>query len=283
MAYFFDGTFWDNCGGFTDKRIIILSKIRMIIFSWVLISTIAARPSLPAEKSPIISPAVSIDRSPKAIAAAKQHGQKSAEKDINAGEFRILYYGKPWSVGKPLVDDITGYRVQIVAGCDVSEPFVAEVTAYNNAMRDWHSNTKTGQSKSIPEQLAGHWLVKRMLPTNTISCWSQTEIDQFLGTELQYSRDLFRWKNVFLKNPQAEISNLSAEDFSARFSGGSATGSQVNFKQLGISQGKVTMIVIRHPPADITGSTVEIPGDQIFIKDPSTIIVTVCNVYFEAK
>jgi hypothetical protein len=53
-------------------------------------------------------------------------------------------------------------------------------------------------ARSIPEQLAGRWVVKRILPTNTISCWSQKEIDQFIGTELQYARDLFRWKSGFI-------------------------------------------------------------------------------------
>ena len=137
--------------------------------------------------------------------------------------------------------------------------------------------------RAIPGQLAGRWVVKRMLPTNTISCWSQKEADSFIGTELQYSRDQFRWKNVVVKNPQTEISVLSAEEFHARFSGGNANSSQVNLKELGPSQERVTMIKIFHPPANITGGTIEIPGDQVFLKDPITIIVTACNVYFEAK
>jgi hypothetical protein len=42
-------------------------------------------------------------------------------------------------------------------------------------------------------------------------------------------------------------------------------------------------ISIEHPPASITGGTVEIPGDVALVKDQNTIIFSACNVYFEAK
>ena len=137
--------------------------------------------------------------------------------------------------------------------------------------------------KAIPDQLVGRWVVKRMLPTTTISCWSQKDADGFIGTELQYSHSLFRWKDVVVKNPRVEISVLSAAEFHTRFSGGSASGSQVDFKQLGISEDHVMMIDFLHSPANITGGTIEIPGDRVFLRDASTIIVTACNLYFEAK
>jgi hypothetical protein len=118
-------------------------KALLYIFTFV-----AAASWLAAEDSPIRSPQVSANDSPKAVAAAKERGATTATKDIKAGKFRILYFGKPWSAGKPLVDDATGYRVQIVGGCDVTKEFVAEVEAYNRAMRDWHSKSKAeGKSK----------------------------------------------------------------------------------------------------------------------------------------
>ena len=94
-----------------------------------------------ADESPISSTAISTDNSSAAVAAAKQRGAATAAKDIKAGTLRILYFGKPWSVGKPLVDDATGYRIQILAGCDVTEPFAAEVQAYNNTMRAFHTKS----------------------------------------------------------------------------------------------------------------------------------------------
>ena len=107
-----------------------------------LIIAVVARPALAGEKSPIISPEMGTNSSPKDIEAAKLQGAATATKDIKAGELRILYFGEPWSNGKPLVDKATGYRVQIVAGCLVTSQFVAEVDAYNKTMRDWHTKTK---------------------------------------------------------------------------------------------------------------------------------------------
>jgi len=49
---------------------------------------------------------------------------------------QILYYGKPWSVGKPLIDEATGLPVKIVSGCCVTEEFVEEIDAYNRRMRE---------------------------------------------------------------------------------------------------------------------------------------------------
>jgi hypothetical protein len=96
-----------------------------------------------ADKSPISSIGISADNSSSAVAAAKERGAATASKDIKRGTLRILYYGKPWSIGKPLVDDATGYRIQVIAGCDITEPFVAEVEAYNNAVRAFHTKILT--------------------------------------------------------------------------------------------------------------------------------------------
>lgn len=95
-----------------------------------------------ADESPIVSQRISADNNPAAVAAAKERGAATAAKDIKAGTLRILYYGIPWSVGRPLVDDATGFRVQIIGGCTVTTPFSAEVQAYNDAMREWHAKNK---------------------------------------------------------------------------------------------------------------------------------------------
>ncbi len=71
---------------------------------------------------------------PKSAMSPKQRGEARARADIAAGEMRILYYGKPWSVGKPLKDDRTGLPVEIVEGCEVSAEFVEETDAYNAVM-----------------------------------------------------------------------------------------------------------------------------------------------------
>jgi hypothetical protein len=63
-------------------------------------------------------------------------GIARAHQDMAKGTIRILYYGKPWSADKPLVDDESGLPVEIVKGCVVTEEFVQETDAYNRAMRE---------------------------------------------------------------------------------------------------------------------------------------------------
>ena len=69
------------------------------------------------------------------LAQAKQKGETQAKADIVKGTMQILYYGKPWSIGKPLVDDQSQLAVEIVSGCCVTPDFVAETDAYNAVMR----------------------------------------------------------------------------------------------------------------------------------------------------
>jgi hypothetical protein len=120
--------------------------LRTALLLLVVTATIATHPLRAAEDSPISSHAIAADNSAAAIAAAKERGAASASKDIEAGTLRILYYGKPWSVGKPLIDDQTGYRIQLLAGCVVTEPFVAELEAYNSAMRQWHATRNSAST-----------------------------------------------------------------------------------------------------------------------------------------
>lgn len=127
--------------------------MRMNTLVLALVTAAVAWPIVAAERTAISlaetatndSPVAetSVSDSPQAVKAAKERGAKLAAKDIKAGEQRILYFGKPWSGGKPLVDETTGYRVQIVGGCLASDQFDAEVQAYNKTMRDWHAKTKT--------------------------------------------------------------------------------------------------------------------------------------------
>jgi beta-lactamase regulating signal transducer with metallopeptidase domain len=82
----------------------------------------------------------------KAIAEAKATGEKQAAEDLAAGKAVILYYGKPWSAGKPLVNDATGLPVEILSGCAVTPRFVAGVDAYNAAVR----NAKVKHPPQVP-------------------------------------------------------------------------------------------------------------------------------------
>jgi len=135
-------------------------------------------------------------------------------------------------------------------------------------------------AQDIPAQLRGKWVVKRELPTSTISCWGEPEIKRLIGTEIEYTADSFRWKNHTTDHPTVKVTVVSAEQFHDENSG---SGSQVSFSDLGIREAQAKQIKLSYAPANITGGTTEMPGDDILLKDKNTIIFSVCNVYFEAK
>ena len=80
-------------------------------------------------------PSSVVEKSPSEI-TPKEIGVQKAKQDIADGEMKILYYGKPWSQGKPLVDDLSGLPIEIVAGCCVTSDFIEETNAYNETMRN---------------------------------------------------------------------------------------------------------------------------------------------------
>ena len=141
----------------------------------------------------------------------------------------------------------------------------------------------TAQGQTVPEQIWGKWVVNRKIPTTTISCWDEAEAKTLLGTQIEYSSEVFRWKDVVTAHPTAEAKMVNAEQFHDDNSGKGSNSSQITFRQLGITAKQVMLISIHHPPAQIAGGTIEIPGDEVLMKNKDTIIFAVCNVYFEAK
>ena len=141
----------------------------------------------------------------------------------------------------------------------------------------------TSAAQTIPKALWGTWVVRREVPTTTISCWGDEAAKKLIGTEIEYSAELFRWDKVVTKNPTAEVTTITAQQYHDYNSGGASDSSQVTFRQLGIKADKATQVTIAHPAADITGGTIEIPGDRVLIKDKDTIIFSVCGLYFDAK
>ncbi|MCA9175115.1 MAG: M48 family metalloprotease [Planctomycetales bacterium] len=77
-------------------------------------------------------------------------GREFAKADLAAGNRRILYFGTPWSAGKPLVDDDTGYRVEIASGCTVTGKFVEFVGAYNATMKEHFTATQAAATSPAP-------------------------------------------------------------------------------------------------------------------------------------
>jgi hypothetical protein len=138
-------------------------------------------------------------------------------------------------------------------------------------------------AQPAPKDIWGHWIVTRQLPASTISCWEEAEAQKLIGSELAYSAQSFRWKNIRTKNSTATTRTLTAQQFHDENSGGGCDSSQVTFAQPGIKTDQVLEVKISHPDAGITGATSEIPGDTVLGRDENTIIFPVCNIYFEAK
>ena len=106
----------------------------------VLLGQITAKPirvEIVENHQPINAASQSAESKPADLAAAAARGKASATADIKAGRLRILYTGKPWSQGKPLFDEITGYRIEPLGGCTETPQFRAELDAYNETMREW--------------------------------------------------------------------------------------------------------------------------------------------------
>lgn len=70
-----------------------------------------------------------------------ERGVALANKDIQAGILRILTHGKPADTSAPMIDAVTGYRIQLIEGGDVSISLPDEIEAYNQTMRDWHARS----------------------------------------------------------------------------------------------------------------------------------------------
>lgn len=138
-------------------------------------------------------------------------------------------------------------------------------------------------AQPIPRELWGRWIVSRDLPTHSISCWGYEEARKLLGTDLEYSAEVFRWKNVVTKNPSAVTTIITAQQFHDEYSGQGAGSSDVTFKEIGINAAQAKRIAIQHPDAHITTASTEVPGDDVLMKDQNTIIFSVCSVFFEAK
>ena len=138
-------------------------------------------------------------------------------------------------------------------------------------------------AQNIPQELVGKWVIQRKLPTGMISCWGEKEARAIIGTEIEYTAEAFRWKQIAVKHPTVEVTIVSAEQFQRENSSPSVNGSQVSFRQLRINAPEVKQVSINHAPAEITGATTEIPGDVVLLKNRNAIVFSVCNVYFEAK
>lgn len=138
--------------------------------------------------------------------------------------------------------------------------------------------------KPIPTELIGKWIINKILPTQTISCWDDKQAQTLIGTSVVYKSDGFNWNKHPLTSQGVTTTIVEAQEFLEDNSG---SGSIVEFKMLGIVKPAVERVIIKHADVEIKGitdqGTVGIPGDDVMIKDKNSLILSVCNVWFEAQ
>lgn len=139
------------------------------------------------------------------------------------------------------------------------------------------------ESSVVPQELMGQWKVVKQFNTQTISCWSNEDAKKVLGTTVEYGPKEITWRNHHAKVEGATVRTISAESFAKENSSPSVNGSQIGFKQLKIAAQTVKQVTIQHAGAEITGSTVEFPGDEVLLKSADTLVFSLCNLYFEAR
>jgi hypothetical protein len=70
---------------------------------------------------------------------------------------------------------------------------------------------RTAAAQTIPKELWGTWIVRREVPTKTISCWGEQEAKTLLGSKVEYSAKYFRWNRVTTENPTVELTTTTVQ------------------------------------------------------------------------
>jgi hypothetical protein len=136
----------------------------------------------------------------------------------------------------------------------------------------------------IPKTLLGNWHISKILPTQTVGCWDEQQAKGLIGGKIAYKAGSFTWNGTELKSEGATLSTVEAQEFVEDNSGSS---SYIDFPMLGISTPAVERVMIQHADTTIKGITDQgtdgVPGDNVLVKDANTLILSVCNVWFEAQ
>lgn len=138
----------------------------------------------------------------------------------------------------------------------------------------------------IPSQLLGQWRVTKTLPTQADACWDRQQIDSVLNTQISYQRDGFSWNNQQRRSLGVVSSTVEEQEFVEDNSEADSDTPAVDFAMLGIIAPAVERIAIMHTAKDSASNTPdadEFPGATVLIKNPDTLIFSLCNVYFEAQ
>lgn len=136
----------------------------------------------------------------------------------------------------------------------------------------------------IPQELLGKWIIRKVIPTDTVTCLDSKQAQTLIGTEIEYRADGFRWKNTTVRSSGTSTNMIGAQEFAQTNSG---SQSHVDFNQLGIAVSAVKQITISHPAVTIgelspSGSGA-MPGENVLVEAPNTMIFEICSTYFEVQ
>jgi hypothetical protein len=126
----------------------------------------------------------------------------------------------------------------------------------------------------MPASITGSWRIVKILPTSNPQCWDADRAKSLVGTTLKYRQGSMSWQGGEVDIPEALSRELSRRKFQDEY--------KVDLADLGIHAERVTEIDLQHEDADITGATTEVPGDTIVLAGPGRIVVSACNVFYEA-
>lgn len=136
---------------------------------------------------------------------------------------------------------------------------------------------------ALPQELLGKWKINKILPANTISCWDDKQGRAIVGQVIEYDTSSLKWKGSNIKSLGVTTTMVKASDFQIENSG---SGSSVSFSDLGIHAKQAKKVDIGHAEFSWEdgnpGGTTEIPGESVLIKNPETIVFSVCSTFFEA-
>lgn len=149
-----------------------------------------------------------------------------------------------------------------------------------------HAASASQSKAPIPSLLLGRWRVTKTLPTQAVVCWDRQQIDSVLNTQISYQPDGFSWNNQQRRSLGVVSSTVEEQEFVEDNSDADSETPAVDFAMLGIIAPAVERIAIMHTAKDSASNTPdddEFPGATVLIKNPDTLIFSMCNQYFEAQ
>ncbi|OOB76700.1 hypothetical protein AXF41_10940 [Clostridium haemolyticum] len=168
-------------------------------------------------------------------------------------------------------EDITAKK-ELVKKSDTS---VKSNIKNDNAIRKLHKEKKESNKENVnfKEEFYGKWIIKNIATYGPVNCYSEKDIKEVLGKEIFYSKDLCKYNNKVLKNPNYSKETLNEDEFHLMY--------RIPIKKLGINVTKITVISVYKDKKHIHIWD-DCDFNEIMVVDDNTIILPSGGVYFKA-